>query len=140
MAREADATSVDQVGRIWRRRRTLGLAVFAGVLGASLSIVAALPPLYRARATVLVGRDQMPEAFVRSAVTGEVETRLSTISQEVLSRERLQALIERFNLYPSLRKNGATEPSLEQARRDIQIEPKASEQQGGRAPRSEGRR
>ena len=58
--------------------------------------------MYRAKATVLVDREQVPEAFVRSAVSGEVETRLQRIGQEVLSRERLAGLIERFNLYPKL--------------------------------------
>ena len=56
--------------------------------------------MFRSRATVLVDREQVPEAFVRSAVSGEVETRIQRISQEVLSRERLAGLIERFNLYP----------------------------------------
>ena len=91
-----------RAGEIWGRRKWLGIAVFAAVLAVSLGIVAALPPMFRSRATVLVDREQVPEAFVRSAVSGEVETRIQRISQEVLSRERLAGLIERFNLYPKL--------------------------------------
>lgn len=117
---------------IWSRRKWLALGMFAGVLAVLLTIVATLPPLYRARATVLVDRDQVPEAFVRSPITAEVETRLSTISQEVLSRERLQALIERYNLYPGLRKSGAIEGALEEMRKDILLEPKIVEQSGGK--------
>jgi polysaccharide chain length determinant protein (PEP-CTERM system associated) len=120
-------------GAIWNRRKRLAIAVFAGALGISLGAVKALPPIYRARATVLVDREQVPEAFVRSAVSSEVETRLSTISQEVLSRERLQALIERFDLYAGMRKSGMTEGALEEMRRDIGVEPRIVEQGGGRA-------
>ena len=131
MAQEAQAGSgFKRAGEIWRRRKRLGLAVFVAVLAISLGIVAALPPLYRARATVLVDREQVPEAFVRSAVTNEVETRIQTISQEVLSRDRLLAMAERFKLYPGLRRSGTTEAVVEEMRRDIQLEPKAIDQGG----------
>ena len=68
-----------RAGEIWGRRKWLGFAVFAAVLAVSLGIVAALPPMFRSRATVLVDREQVPEAFVRSAVSGEVETRISPL-------------------------------------------------------------
>ena len=120
-----------RAGEIWRRRKWLGITVFAGVLAISLGIVAALPPMFRSRATVLVDREQVPEAFVRSAVSGEVETRIQRISQEVLSRERLAGLIERFNLYPQLPRPSTNESAIEEMRRDIQLEPKVVDQ-GGR--------
>jgi polysaccharide chain length determinant protein (PEP-CTERM system associated) len=120
-----------RAGQIWGRRKWLAIAVFAGVLAVSLGIVAALPPMFRSRATVLVDREQVPEAFVRSAVSGEVETRIQRISQEVLSRERLAGLIERFNLYPKLPRPSTNESAIEEMRRDIVLEPKVVDQ-GGR--------
>jgi polysaccharide chain length determinant protein (PEP-CTERM system associated) len=120
-----------RAGEIWGRRKWLGISVFAAVLAVSLGIVAALPPMFRSRATVLVDREQVPEAFVRSAVSGEVETRIQRISQEVLSRERLAGLIERFNLYPQLPRPSTNESAIEEMRRDIVLEPKVVDQ-GGR--------
>ena len=121
-----------RAGEIWGRRKWLGLTVFVAVLAVSLGLVAALPPLFRSRATVLVDREQVPEAFVRSAVSAEVETRIHRISQEVLSRERLAGLIERFNLYPQLPRPSTNESAIEEMRRDIVLEPKVVDQGGGR--------
>src|SRR5262245_66690316 len=84
-----------------RRRRVLAISVFAAAVAAAASFALFLPDLYRATAVVLVDRP-VAESFVRPAVAGELESRLHVIKQEILSRERLSGLIERFNLYPEL--------------------------------------
>ncbi len=56
--------------------------------GHVLSLVLFLPDLFRASSVVLVER-QLPDALVRSAPGGELETRLHVIQQEVLSRANL---------------------------------------------------
>ena len=48
---------------------------------------------------VLVER-QLPDTLVRPALSGELESRLHVIQQEILSRARLTGLIDRFDLYP----------------------------------------
>src|SRR5262249_30157354 len=121
-------TGFDLVLAVWSRRKWLGLLVFLGILVASSSFSAALPALYRSTATVLVERP-VQETVVRPPVTGELETRLQTISQEVLSRARLEGLISRFDLYPELRR-APKESVVEQMRRDIQLDPKVVLEQG----------
>jgi succinoglycan biosynthesis transport protein ExoP len=116
---------------VWRRRRWLGVLVFAGILAASLSFSLSLPALYRSTATVVVERP-VQETIVRPTVTGELETRLQSISQEILSRARLEGLIERFDLYPELRR-APREFAIEQMRKDIQLEPKVVMDQGSGA-------
>jgi protein tyrosine kinase modulator len=76
---------------------------------------------------VLVERQQVFEAFVRPTVTCELETRLHTISQEILSRSRLEGLIGRFNLYADLRKQMSSKEVVEARRRDIQLELKGTD-------------
>src|SRR5258705_10929648 len=83
---------------VWSRRRGLAVVVFASCASAAVGATIALPNLYRATATVLVERDQVPEAVVRPTATGEIETRLESITQRVLSRDRLSDLIRRFGL------------------------------------------
>ena len=75
---------------------------FATVLAAAVAFALYLPDLYKASALVLVERP-VSETVVRTAVSGELESRLHVIKQEILSRDRLTELINRFDLYPELR-------------------------------------
>jgi polysaccharide chain length determinant protein (PEP-CTERM system associated) len=122
----------DAIRDIAGRRGWLGLAVFAVITSGAVAGIRAIPDVYRSTATVLVERDRVSEAFVRSSVTAELETRLSTISQELLSRARLEALIVQFGLYPEMRAHAPLETVVERMRRDIRLEPKSVEQTSGR--------
>src|SRR2546425_10955358 len=118
---------------VWSRRQWLAVVVFAVVFAALGSLATFLPDIYRSTATVLVERHQVPEAFVKSSITGELETRLQTISQETLSRARLEGLITRFALYLDLRERAPMEEVVEKMRRDIRLELKGVEQTSGRS-------
>jgi len=111
----------DQLAGIWKRRKWLAIVAFAAPAAIVIGFVISLPNVYRSTATVLVERQQVPEAFVQPTVTGELETRLQTMSQEILSRTRLADLITRFNLYPSLRGEMSMEDLVDRMRSDILI-------------------
>jgi len=119
--------ALDRIQAIWSRRKWLAILVFALPLAAATSVIYSLPNLYRSTATVLVDRQQVPESFVRTTVTSELETRLQTISQEILSRSRLEGLISRFGLYTDLRKESSNEEAIERMRRDIQLEVRSAD-------------
>jgi succinoglycan biosynthesis transport protein ExoP len=124
------AGGFDLVQAVWARRKWLAVLVFLGPFTAALSVAMFLPDIYQATATVLVDRQQVPENFVQPTVTSALETRLQTISQEILSRSRLEALVTRFGLYADLRKTLATEEVIERMRRDVKLELKAVEVKG----------
>ena len=126
-----DESLVFRAVEMFHRRQIVAMLVSAAVLTSALSFALCLPDLYRATAIVLVERP-IPEAFVRSAVNGELDSRLHVIKQEILSRERLTDLITRFNLYPELRARGPMDAVLDQMRRDIDIELNGPEQVSGR--------
>src|SRR5438093_3021247 len=107
---------------IWSRRQWLAVVVFALMLAGTATVATFLPDIYRSTATVLVERHQIPEAFVRSSITGELETRLQTISQEILSRAKLEDLITRLALYPEWKDRMPVEAVVEHMRHDIQLE------------------
>lgn len=124
-------SGLELVWALWARRKWLALLAFATSVLAFSSLTLALPDLYRATATVLVWQEA-PESAPKSRATGELEPRLQAVTQEILSRGRLQALIERFDLYPKLRKTAAPEDVIERMRRDIRLERKEVELRWGR--------
>src|SRR5206468_3099737 len=110
---------LDRIVGLWRRRKWIALLAFAAPASMVLGLVTSLPNIYRSTASILVERQQVPEAFVRPTVTGEVETRLQTITQEIFSRTSLEGLITRFNLYPRLRARLSTQNLVARMRNDI---------------------
>ena len=123
---------LDRLLAIWSRRKWLAIVAFATPLTVGLSFAAFIPRIYRATATVLVDGQQLPEKFVAPTVTSALETRLQTISQEVLSRSRLEELIQRFGLYHELRKQVSSEEVIERMRSDIKLELKGVDSKGQR--------
>ena len=121
---------LERIWAVWRRRKWLAILVFALPFAAAAGVILSLPNLYRSTATILVERQQVPEAFVRPTVTSEIETRLQAISQEILSRSRLEGLISRFGLYADRNMQASPEALVGQMRRDIQVEIKARGRDG----------
>jgi polysaccharide chain length determinant protein (PEP-CTERM system associated) len=115
-------TDLEIARAMWHRRKWLAVVVCIWTFGAAAAATRALPNVYRATATFLIERQYVSEALVTPLVTNELETRLHTFSQQVLSRDRLDALIGQFDLYPELRAREPEEAVLEQMRRDIGFE------------------
>src|SRR5438132_4873330 len=129
-----NTSGLDVLLEVWSRRKWLAILTFMGPFAVTVSLAIALPYLYRSTATLLVERPEVSETFVKSSVTSELETRLHTISQEILSRSQVQELITRFDLYPEFRKRVSPEEVVERMRRDIRIEFKGGDPQLMRGP------
>lgn len=127
MERDTHATNHGSVfriaGAVWRRRKWLAIITFLVPFSAVVSVVLAMPNLYRATSTVLIKQQSASEAAA-AGNAGELESRLQAISEEILSRSRLQDLIVRFDLYPRLRKKVSSEEVIQRMRRDIRLERK----------------
>jgi polysaccharide chain length determinant protein (PEP-CTERM system associated) len=79
-----------------------------------------LPNRYSSSTNILVIPQRIPQSMVRSTVTASVAERLRTIQQEILSRSRLERIIEEFNLYQQERKTMIMEDVVQLMRtRDI---------------------
>jgi hypothetical protein len=94
-------SGVDVALSILWRRKWIGVITFVLTLSLALPFVYFLPNIYRGVATVIV-ENQESSSLVHASVP-ELETRLVTIQQELLSRARLNDLITSLNLYPSWR-------------------------------------
>ena len=81
-----------------------------------------LPKVYRATTVVLVTPQKVPENFVRPTVTSRIEDRLQSISQEIMSRTRLELVIAEFKLYSEEAKSLSQEEIVELMRKNVQVE------------------
>ncbi len=120
---EAQTTpGLGKIGQVWRRRRGIGFFAAGLVAAGGISLALSLPSLYRASATVLVQGPGVSEDYVKTSVTGALETRIQTIEQQVMSRARLAQVIETLNLYPVLRKFVPMEGVVDKMRGDVDVE------------------
>jgi polysaccharide biosynthesis transport protein len=107
-----------------RRRRWLLLPLFLCWLAVwGMSWI--LPATYESEATILVEQQKVPEHFVIPNVTVNLQDRLQNMTQQILSRTRLQKTIDNLHLYSSARGLGRvlqSGDSVEQMRKDIKIE------------------
>jgi uncharacterized protein involved in exopolysaccharide biosynthesis len=86
-------TPEDFLRMAWRHK---WLIVIPAILAGAGTFVWSyqLPDRYSASTTILVVPQRVPESIVRSTVTVDVAERLQTISQLILSRTRLERIID----------------------------------------------
>jgi uncharacterized protein involved in exopolysaccharide biosynthesis len=117
----ADPTPIDLRERwlaYWRRRRTF-LTVAAVSALATVSLAALLPSTYRSTATILIEQQEIPQELVRSVITSYADQRVQVISQRVMTTQNLLSLVERYDLYPDIRRTQPREVLLDKLRGDI---------------------
>src|ERR1700736_431121 len=83
-----------------------------------------VPTVYQSDALILVEQQKVPEQYVVPNVNVNLQDRLQSMTQQILSRTRLQSTINRFHLYEkhSSALFGQPADPIEQMRRDIAIE------------------
>ena len=98
--------SFDTLLQVANRRKWLILipALVIAVIGAA--VIYQLPNVYRSETLILVVPQRVPESYVKSTVTARIEDRLQAISQQILSRTKLEQIITDFNLYSEERADG----------------------------------
>jgi polysaccharide chain length determinant protein (PEP-CTERM system associated) len=97
---ELRMSEVKRVGRkYWW---VLVLTVLGGVLIA-LGLTAVLPKRYLSETIVLVEQPTVSSDIVKPVVTEAMIQRLTSMQQEILSRSRLEPIIQKFGLYPKQR-------------------------------------
>jgi len=110
----------DYLEIVFRRKWHIIFPLVFSVL-ISFGVYKYLPKAYRATTLILVQAQSIPENFVRSTITDSVVNRLNTISQEILSRTRLEKVIQEFNLYADLQNKVPMEVVIEKMRKGIEV-------------------
>ena len=113
----------EDFGKIALRRKWAIILPFVLIGVGTVLVSHYLPNKYRSETVILVVPQQVPESYVRSTVTSRIEDRLQSISQQILSRTRLERIIQDFNLYADERQRGIMEDIVERMRnRDIKVD------------------
>lgn len=122
MINPAKAYTTIEYIEIVRRRIWYIIIPFVLILTGAIAYTMFAPRLYKASTLVLVSPQRVPEAFVPTTVTSQVEERLQSIAQEVLSRTRLEQIISDMNLYQKERKSLSREEVVALMQKAIKIE------------------
>jgi polysaccharide chain length determinant protein (PEP-CTERM system associated) len=104
-----------------RRRAALVLSVTAVLAVVSIVVAIVLPPTYRSSATIRIQEQEVPPDLVRSTITSFADERIQVISQQVMTRPVLLALIEKYDLYAKYRGRLTEDEILDRIRKDIKL-------------------
>src|SRR2546430_1227075 len=103
-----------------RRWYLIGPFFFCGLAG--FVVARTWPLLYRSEALILVEQQKVPEQYVIPNITTNLQNRLEGMTQQILSRTRLQRLIEEFNLYVKERSRQMMDDVVDIMRKHITVE------------------
>jgi polysaccharide chain length determinant protein (PEP-CTERM system associated) len=102
----------------WRRRWLLLVPLALGLAAAPFA-AKRIPAVYRSETLIMVIPSRVPDSYVKSTVTATVEDRLPSISDQILSRSRLERIIGDFDLYKELHARAPMEDVVARMRQDI---------------------
>ena len=95
--------------------------LLCGAIGVVLTMV--LPKKYKSQTLVLVDQPTIPIDIVKPVVTDDLNNRLSSMQQQILSRSRLEPIINKFGLYAADRGKAHIEDLVERLRTSIEVKP-----------------
>jgi polysaccharide biosynthesis transport protein len=89
----------------------------------ALTVLSALlwPPTYRSTGTILIEQQEVPQDFVRSAVSSYADQRVQVIAQRATTSANLLAIINKYGLYAEERQTRSREAIVTQMRNDIKL-------------------
>ena len=122
MAANRELTSAD-AKRVFRRYWWI-LPISTVVLTAAGFVAAkVLPKRYTSQTMVMVEQPSVPTKYVEPIVSDDLNHRLATMQEQILSRTRLEPIIEKFNLYAGDRGRVHIDDLVERLRGTITLKP-----------------
>src|SRR5712664_838285 len=91
--------------------------------GMSLGATFVLPKRYTSQTMMLVEQPTVGPDYVKPVVTEDLNHRLASMKEQILSRTRLQPIIEKFGLYAEVRGRVHIEDLVERLRTAVEIKP-----------------
>jgi len=124
--------NINDYKEIFLRRKLYFVIPFVVIFTAAVLWAALAPRKYQASTLVLVTPQRVPADLVRPTVTAGILERLNSISQEIMSRTRLEQVIDELKLYQGELKSMKREEVVEMMRKNIKVEiPKRTSETAG---------
>ncbi len=117
------AQVLEYVHTVAKYKWHIAVSTFALTLAFTI-MIAKLPNIYEATTTILVDPQQVPEKYVTPLVSSDPYARLNTVTQQVLSRSRLELIINKLKLFGDERASLPPEELVDKMRNDITIQVK----------------
>ena len=121
--------TMQDYAEILKRRFWLILYSTILLLGLGVAVSYILPPQYVSQTLVLIEQQKVPEDYVKPVVSEDLGGRLASMKEQILSRSRIEPIIERFNLYAG--KKYTMDDRIDLTRKAIGINPIRSDQSRG---------
>jgi len=121
MVRNGEIALAD-VKRILRRYWWIAtfMTLTLGALGLAASLV--LPKKYTSSTVVLVEQPTVPRDLIRPVITDDLNQRMASMKAQILSRSRLEMIIDKFDLYTQVRTTTHIEELVEKLKSSITVE------------------
>lgn len=119
----------DVIEIIFRRKWFIIIPFILSIAGTLLALNS-IPPVYKSTTLILVEPQQVSESYVKPTITADVSSRVDTITQQVMSRTRLESIIKEFDLYKDAKDKLTSDDVVALMRGNIEVAVKGGTRNG----------
>ena len=87
---------------------------------AAIALTFVIPPVYESQSLVLIDQQKVPEDFVQPIVNEDLDSRVASMNEQILSRASLQPIVDKYNLYGDQRMD--MDARITKVRNDITLQ------------------
>ncbi|MHC8332715.1 GumC family protein [Pseudomonas sp. LB3P25] len=120
MASEYEMSVNDYIAII-KHRALLLILSFAVILGVCVAVAISLPPTYESSGTILVESQQISPDLVSANNNTFADERIEVIRQRVMTREHLEGIIDKYNLFASQSRQLTVSEKIDEMRNAITV-------------------
>ena len=107
---------------IIHRRKAWLILPFLLVVVAVATVAVLLPDIFQSAATILIQNATIPDKLVAPSITSYADQRIKSIAQEVTSRSKILALVQKYDLLPEKRDRLTAEELVERVTKRLKVE------------------
>jgi polysaccharide chain length determinant protein (PEP-CTERM system associated) len=120
MASEYEMSIADYIA-ILKHRAVLVIISILVIFGVSVLVAMSIPPTYESSGTILVESQQISPDLVAANNNTFADERIEVIRQRVMTREHLDVIINKYNLFSSQSRNLSATEKIDEMRNSITV-------------------